>query len=217
MTVTVFTCTVGQTDRVRPPTVVNPQVRYINFSDKGSSPSPYQHVPIQAPDSCASARLLSRQIKILANRPELGAPTVTLWHDAAYQMGCDPERVARQHLIGLDLLAFKHPKRSLIADEAVAIDRLGYVPKATLDQQIATYTAEGFTQHAITSTGFCIRRDTPAVQRFNTLWWQEVHRWGWRDQMSVDYAIWKAGIRADYIPGHYRDNPFARWFPDGAK
>lgn len=214
MTVTVFTCTVGKTDPVRPPTVKTHNVRYVCFSDRPSSPSPYEHVPVPTQADLSSERLLSRQLKIRADMPELGESDVSLWHDAAYQLKSNPIDVAIRHLTDdLDMVAFKHPHRSLIEDEAVAIDKWKYVPLEQMRDQVKTYRTAGFVkQTAITSTGFCLRRTTPDVAVFNQLWWQEVARWGWRDQMSVDYAIWKTGIRVGYLPGHYRDNPYATWF-----
>lgn len=215
MTVTVFTAAIGATrDVLRAPTVVNPSVRYVCLSDRASSPRPYQHVPVQTPPSgYRTSDLLARQIKILMDHPALGSPDVMFWHDASFQLRADPETVARDHLRDDDILAFSHPHWSRIEDEAVEIDRRGYVPLELSARQVATYRGEGFTQQSVlTCAGFILRRCTPQVQRFNDLWWAEVQRWGWRDQMSVDYAIWKTGLRVRYIPGHYRVGPFANWY-----
>jgi len=216
MTITAFTCVIGPTrDRLRTPTVRNPAVRYVCFTDRAPAPEPYEHVLVEVPPNGArSAELFSRQLKILADHPALGTPDVLLWHDAAFELQCDPVAVARQHLQSFDLLAFRHPHRTRIEDEGTAIAALGYAAPEVLAQQAASYRAEGFTEASvITSTGFSLRRLTPAVRAFSRLWWDEVRRWTWRDQMSVDYALWKTGLRVGYVPGHYRDNPFARWYP----
>lgn len=215
MTITVFTCTVGPTpDVVREPATVNKAVRYVCLSDRPASPWPYVHVPVTVPAyGPRSAELYARKLKILANHPALEAPDVILWHDAAFQLRCDPVQLADAYLGRFDVLAFRHPHRARIEDEAVAIAKLAYAPLATLQQQAASYRAAGFlADSVITSTGFSLRRMTPAMAAFNAAWWAEVKRWTWRDQMSVDYALWRSGLRVGYVPGHYRDNPFAFWF-----
>jgi hypothetical protein len=155
-------------------------------------------------------KLQSRQIKILAGT-HLGECDVSLWHDAAFQLTCDPRLLVPTLLMDADLLALRHPHRDRIEDEADAIARLNYVPRDVLDRQVQTYRAEGFTQTAITSTGLCLRRHTAAVAAFNATWWSEVARWHYRDQMSVDYALWKSRVTVRYMTGHYRDNPYAKW------
>lgn len=207
--ITVFTAVLGETDPLRAPIRVQPGVRYLVFTNRRTRVPPYRAIDI--PADVLGPRLTSRQLKILANHPELDGARVTLWHDAAYQLDCDVPALARRELAESDLVAFRHPWRNQIADEAEAIAALGYMPRATLAAQVAAYQAEGFTQTAITSTGFCLRRHTSAVEAFQACWWGEVSRWGWRDQMSVDYALWKTGVAVRYIPGHYRDNPYARW------
>lgn len=211
MTLTVFTCVIGRTDQLKRPSVVNPNVRYVCFSDTAQRVPPYEVVRVEA---SSDPRLLSRELKILANHPGLGSPTATLWHDAAFRLECDPQAIAVALLSDSNMVALKHPHRDQIEDEAVAIDKWGYVPMPTMQAQIASYRAEGFTQSHITSTGLCFRRTTEHLAAFNAFWWQQVQQWGWRDQMSVDYAMWKTGVTATYMDGHYRRNPYATWFAE---
>jgi hypothetical protein len=181
------------------------------LSDTPQAAAPYECVRVEDREQLG-ARLLSRRLKILVNHPSLDHPDAVLWHDAAFRMDYDPVRLVEEWLTAdVHVLAFKHPHRTQIEEEAVAIAKWGWVPLETLQAQVATYRAEGFRQTMITSTGLCLRRLTPQVRAFNALWWAEVRRWGWRDQMSVDYAIWKAGLTLRYIPGHYRDNSYCKW------
>lgn len=207
--VVVYTTVLGTTDPLRP-CLPRPGVRYLVFADRDVHVVPYTCIRVDV--GALGARLASRQLKILANHPALLESPVTLWHDAAFQLRCHPLTLAQQSLNGHDVVAFRHPHRTQIADEAEAIAKLGYMPAAVLQAQVASYTAAGFTQSAITSTGFCLRRRTPAVEAWQAVWWAEVAQWGWRDQMSVDYALWRTGQSVTYIPGHYRDNPHAHWY-----
>lgn len=211
MRVIVFTSMIGDTDQLKRPTVVNRDVRYVCFTDQRQAVAPYELVRVPMPTG-ADPRLTSRQIKITANHPALDDADVTVWHDAAFRMDSDPVTVVSTVLTDSNMVAFKHPHRTQIEDEAIAIDRWGWVPMATMQTQIAAYRGEGFQQQHITSTGLCFRRRTPQIEAFNAYWWSQVVKWGWRDQMSVDYALWKTGVQATYIPGHYRDNTYAKWF-----
>jgi hypothetical protein len=217
MRVVAFTCLVGSTpDTLRVPGFISPSVRYVCLSDRKSSPHPYKHVPVTVPGTGRhAAALYARQLKILADHPALGDADIILWHDAAFQLHADPALVARQALRGhpeLDMVAFAHPDRTQIEDEAVAIAKCEYADLARVKAQAAHYRAQGWTQQTvITSTGYSLRRRTDKVEAFNRFWWAEVERWCWRDQMSVDYSLWKTGVRCGYIPGHYRDNPYAKW------
>jgi hypothetical protein len=209
MRLTVFTCVVGQTDPLRRPRLVNRSVRYICFSDVPQCVPPYECILVPKVEN---HKLQSREIKISANHPALVDCDATLWHDAAFRLDCDPLRVARTLLNATNMVALRHPHRNTIEEEAAAIAKWGWIPMATMQAQIAAYRADGFKQTQITSTGLCFRRTTPALAAFNAFWWAQVQQWGWRDQMSVDYALWKTGVRPHYIPGHYRDNTYAKWF-----
>jgi len=215
MRLTVFTCVIGATDPLRRPRIHNRSVRYVCFSDVQQSVPPYTTILIPKADN---HKLQSREIKILANHPALGDCDATLWHDAAFRLDCDPLKVASFLLDDTNMVALRHPHRDTIEEEAEAINKWGWIPMETMQAQIASYRADGFKQQHITSTGLCFRRRTPALDAFNLFWWAQVQQWGWRDQMSVDYALWKTGVRPHYIPGHYRDNTYAKWFqadPEG--
>jgi len=204
---TVFTAVLGDTDPLRRPLIVVPDVRYVCFSDRAVHVPPYETiriVPAEGP------RLTSRRLKILADHPALESPEFSLWHDAAFTLTSNPRGLVTL-MDGADLLALQHPHRSTIAEEAEAIATLGYVDRTLLDRQVAAYTALGFTQRAITSTGLCLRRHTMPIANFNRIWWAEVRKWHWRDQMSVDFARWLTATKVRYLTGHYRDNPYARW------
>ncbi len=213
MRIVVFTCAFGETDAVKAPTLVSPDVRYVALTGPQNAPRvyPYERVVVDCEASVAAERLMSRQVKILADHPALGDADVVLWHDAAFRMDSDPEEVVELALTDNNMVAFKHPDRSQIEDEAERIAHWGMVPLEAMKRQCVTYRGEGFRQKAITSTGFCVRRRNAQIRAFNELWWAEVQRWGWRDQMSVDYSLWRTRVQPAYIEGHYRDNPFARF------
>lgn len=214
----IFTTILGQTDRLKAPAVRRwgtaiSQLRFVCFTDRDDLICPpYEMVRIDP--SPLGPQLTSRMIKICADHPALGSPQISLWHDAAFQLTVDPRVAVRQALAGADMLALRHPHRDRIEDEADACARLGFAPRAVLEAQVAAYRATGWVdQSRITSTGYCLRRHSPAMTAFNQRWWAEVALWTYRDQLSVDYALsLHPTVRVAYLTGHYRRNPYAKWF-----
>ena len=208
---TVYTAILGKTDQLKAPAIINSAVRYVCFTDQPLQPvAPYELVMI--PPCDGTARMLSRRIKILSDHPALGNPQVSLWHDAAFRLLVDPVQMLKYIQRGAEMVALQHPHRDRIEDEATAVAGWGWMPADVLQRQVAEYRTAGFAQQSrITSTGICLRRLNDRVRAFNECWWAEVARWGWRDQMCVDYALWKQDVRVEYMQGHYRVNPYAKW------
>jgi hypothetical protein len=219
MNLVVFTTVIGgHTDPLRTVQHRNPDVRYLCFTDRLilDSNRGWELVLVRVPEGVDPA-FFSRRLKILAHETLIDYdPDVSLWVDAAFELYCDPVDVAQRWLWRADMIAMKHPDRQTIVQEGETLVRLGIVPKATIEQQLLRARVEGFeysAQRAITSTGFCMRRHSRRVLDFNKAWWKLFAAAGHhRDQMSVDWALWKVGLDMRYLDGHYRDNPYARWY-----
>lgn len=209
MNIVVYTAALGDTDTVRAPIVIDSSVRYVCFSDRPCV-APYEHVLTEPTDH---PQLDARRIKILADHPILQAADVILWHDASYRL----LRTLRWLVKGIakaDVIAMRHPRRTRIEDEALAIARYGYVTPAQAVAHVARYRAAGFLENVLTASGLIGRRVTNAVARFNAIWWREVsEQWNGRDQGSIDFALWRAGVTVHHMPGTVRSNKYAAWRP----
>lgn len=207
MKAVVFTAALGATDILQPPAVVEPSVRYLCFTDR-PCPAPYERVDTP---TTSDPKFAARRVKVLADHPLLAEADATLWHDASYRLLGQPSDLLRR-LNHFDAIGLRHPRRKNIEAEAVAIARWGYVTPAEGAAIVAGYRASGFHKSGVlTCTGLLARRVSPAMQRFNRIWWSEVERWRGRDQGSVDYAAWRAEILVGYVKGTIKDNPFAAW------
>lgn len=207
MRLVVYTARFGETDALRPPCVINPDVEYLCFSDAPCAVTPYQWIPMP---SSETPRLAARQIKVLADHPALADAEVTLWHDASYQLTADPSWV-RTVLAHAEVAALAHPRRVQIEQEALAIARYGYVSVYQARAYVARYRAAGFTDDVLTASGLLARRQTATTRRFAAIWWKEVRRWNGRDQASINYAAWRAGLRIHHLSGLIRHNAYAIW------
>ncbi len=176
MSLVVFTAVIGQTEPLQAPNVVNPNVRYLCFSDQSCDVPPYEWIRVT---SKREPRWVSRRIKILAEHAALRGATETLWHDASYRLLRDPVWVSRR-LMQAEIVALRSTRASL-EHEAVRIARYGYVTEAQAALTIDRYHAAGFEGRCLSAGGLLGRRVTPAVRNFNRLWWQESQgEWGGR-------------------------------------
>ncbi len=106
-----------------------------------------------------------------------------------------------------DVVVFGHPYRKNIYLEAVACqDRLPVVMQPKLLEQIMAYKQEGFNGEQLAECGVILRKNNEAVKRFNDMWWSEICRWQWRDQISFPYCVWKSGVKVKYLEGNVRNH-----------
>jgi hypothetical protein len=203
----VYTAALGDTDAVQAPLVVQRDVRYLCFSDR-PCPDPYEWIRVKPSDDL---RLQSRVYKVRADHRALQGATMTLWHDASYQLTDSLDWVP-QMLQQSALAGIAHHRHRRIEDEAIAIADRGFVRVRRAWKLVCQYRDRGFLgETAVTMGGLLARRICPEVQAFNALWWREVQRWNGRDQACLDYAAWAAGIKVVHLSGWLRNNPFAVW------
>jgi hypothetical protein len=129
--------------------------------------------------------------------------------DCNFTLKVDP-----MSLIGLgEFVNFRHPDRDNLKAEAAEIVRVGKAKAATVAQQLQAYVQDGFIVDQPLPCGLCnngvvLRQHTPAVCRLNELWHEQHQHYSLRDQLCLDYVMWKQGFTPQRFPGHYRGNPY---------
>lgn len=212
MKIVVYTARFGDTDVLRAPDAIDPRVQYLCFSDAPDVVAPYELIRMPRAEN---PRMAARRVKILADHPLLRSARVTIWHDASYAWKTSP-RFFCGLSDGAPIFALHHPRRFKVEQEAIAIARYGYVPLDVAQAYVAAYRADGFTADVLTASGLLGRRASACTDAFNAYWWAEVQRWNGRDQASIDYAAWKAGVSILHLPGAIKGNPYAQWRSDEA-
>lgn len=207
----VVTALIGPTEKA--PTILRgvPDTLFVAYTDRCM---PDGWVSLPAPPGYP--RLAARRAKLAAleDFPEI---EWSIWADASYDLIADPREIVQEaKATGRDVVAFRHPDRHRIKDEAKEIIRLGLAPGDLVRRQIAEYVRCGFDcddnpQSVITTAGFLIRRHTPAVLAFARRWLEEVERWTVREQLSGDFAARETGVEIGYLPGDYRANDYVRY------
>ena len=89
-----------------------------------------------------------------------------------------------------------HPYRNSVRSEVDVLTRLNVDNPDLMRAQIEKYETEGFSDIDLTETNFIImdlrRQETRDALDY---WWNEIQHNSRRDQISFDYACWKAGAR----------------------
>lgn len=106
------------------------------------------------------------------------------------------------------MLAFRHPLRDCIYDEARSCIRAKKDSPEVIDRQIAQYLNEGHPPHfGLIEANVLIRRHgDPLVRKVMEEWWQEVASRSRRDQISFPYVarrnnFWPTIMGADHAHG----------------
>lgn len=107
------------------------------------------------------------------------------------------------YLSDCDLAIHAHEERNCIYAEAEACLRWRKDNPACIHSQMAAYRRDGYPENnGLVTSNILFRRHTPAVRRFNILWWNEICKFSRRDQLSFNYVAWKTGLRYNVLPGN---------------
>jgi len=101
-----------------------------------------------------------------------------------------------------DFLVRLHPQRGCAYDEGRWLIKKDRYDTEDIKKQLNFYKKEGFpAQNELYHTVQLIRRHTKRLKEFSRLWWEQVERFSYRDQVSLPYAIWKFGMKISVFPG----------------
>ena len=99
----------------------------------------------------------------------------------------------------------RHPDRDCIYDECEAIIRYHKDTRKNMETQVNLYRSDGYPAHnGLCETNVMIRLNTPEVNRLMDMWADWLRRYSHRDQMSLNYCMWKLGFEFCGIPENVR-------------
>ncbi|MGI9067922.1 MAG: glycosyltransferase domain-containing protein [Pyrinomonadaceae bacterium] len=101
----------------------------------------------------------------------------------------------REHFpVSADMMICRHEERDCIYDEAEVCQALRLDDSARINAHMQRYRAMGYPAHNGLYTNVIIARwhDRANVRAMCELWWEEYRRGSSRDQLSLNYAIWKS-------------------------
>jgi hypothetical protein len=102
----------------------------------------------------------------------------------------------------------KHNDRDCIYDECIAVVRLGKEKVETVNNLRRRYDNEGFPHHyGLMETNIILRKGKDYVKDLMELWWQEIKNNSHRDQLSINYVIWRQNVKDKINAVQSRDFP----------
>lgn len=95
---------------------------------------------------------------------------------------------------GDEMMLCRHPERDCVYDEAEVCKALLLDDPGRIDEQMRRYRAAGYPAHdGLYSTGIMARWHKSAnVRALCELWWEEYLSGSRRDQLSLNYALWRS-------------------------
>jgi O-antigen biosynthesis protein len=190
----VYTAVFDQYDLLPTPSVASELVDYVCFSEREiSNPGVWRvrsidyfhHVP----------RRMARYAKL---HPHRYFPNYewSLWVDGRIALRIDPIDLLRQCDGEGDFFAFYHPMRSTPFEEGSEVIRLDLDDHATVANQMERYRSLGLPEETtLHETGVLLRRHgSDAVVNHSRTWWSEIAGGSLRDQLSFDFAAWRARV-----------------------
>lgn len=142
----------------------------------------------------------AKKVKILCHK--FVDADYSIYMDANIMFGRSPTEALR-FVDNNDLALHIHPLYKNIYVEGEVV--LGRDKPNLVFDQLEKYKKEGFSGSLdggipMFAGGFIIRKHTKLVEEFNTNWWNEVVNHSKRDQLSLNYMIWKTGMKVTPIP-----------------
>lgn len=203
--VVLYTCLFGDYD-LTPPNPGQECPRYLITDRDVAAPGWLVLRPALPQD--LNPRRRSRAPKM---QPHLFLPPhdISIYADANIRFKRDVSRDVLEHLAHADVAVHAHPnpESKSVRDEADKVIRLGLDQPGIVREQVSRHDREGFPDALpLTENCFMIRRDGGLTRLLGRLWWSEYCLGSQRDQLSLNYSCWLAGVAPAIIPGNSRDN-----------
>lgn len=192
-----YTFIIGSYDNLKTPLVISEGWDYICFTDNPKLKSDVWDVrltPRKGDDLRLEDKKFAMKHMILSHQ-YLAGYDLSLSVGGQIQINCDLNEFIRDYFNeDDDMMIPIHPDRDCIYDEGEACKKYRKDDPARLDAQMKRYREEGYPPHnGLYETGIIgMKHDRPNLKAMCELWWGEVKRESQRDQMSLNYAIWKS-------------------------
>lgn len=212
--IAIYTVSTGGYDNIKEPIYVDENIDYYVFTNQELNPNSIWK-KIELPQEIEEFSSLEKA-RFLKTHPHLFFKNYdySMFIDGNVQITCDIRPLFYTLEESGKLMAIhRHQVRDCVYDEARAIKAVNKAPKKLLNQQIAQYKTEGFPAHfGLFETNIVIRKqnDSKCISVMET-WWNEIHKWTKRDQVSFTYALWKNGLTAEDVlslGNNSRRNPY---------
>ena len=191
--VAIFSAITNGYDSLKLPERLDPDFDYVLFTD---SPAPdtgiWEIRPIVSFHSD-----LTRAARFVKTHPHtlLQEYDVAVWIDSNIMILGDLDPLIREVLASeVPLGAIPHPSRESVYDEVVSCSNRGKDEISVMEEQIEKYRSESFSHSDLIESNFLvfnIRHEK--IKALLDAWWREIDLHSRRDQLSLNYALFRAG------------------------
>jgi hypothetical protein len=194
----VYTFIFGDYDNLKTPTIITPGWDYICFTDDPTLRSDVWDVrlsPRDRDDQQLENKRYAVKHMILFHH-YLKGYDLSLSMGAQVELNCNLDDLMREYFRdGDEMMICRHKERNCIYDEAEACKAWLLDDPARIDAHMQRYRAIGYPAHNGLYANCIIarRHDRAGVRAMCEVWWDEYRRGAIRDQLSLNYAIWKSG------------------------
>ena len=196
----IYTCVTSGYDAALMDARTAPGFDWICFTDKPQRlrAEGWQIRPLQSPPDIADGHYINRYHKFFAQRlfPEA---EWSIYIDGSLEFSGDFGRLQEWVMKAKAALGlFMHPHQHDLRKEAevCALSKFDARDFAVIDEQLAAINCAGVSLDRPIPTGYLLVRDhrAPALASAMDLWWDQVHRFTKRDQISLPYVLHKSGL-----------------------
>lgn len=206
MTIAIVSAIFGDYDHPKPPAIQAANCTYTLVTDQPCEVDGWDVVAVYD----------DRHPRVAAKEPKLrpwryADGDAWIWVDGAFRI--DSQTFAQEAIEATELLGqWRHPYRGCVYEEVLASAGLPKYTETPVVEQGAHYRVIGYPEHAgVWATGLIVYR-----QQFDylaDLWWAELNRFGYQDQISQPVALRNAGITPTDLPHSLWNNPWLSWHP----
>jgi len=100
-----------------------------------------------------------------------------------------------------DFVTRQHKTRDCIYEEGRVCIEKRKDDEATILKQLDFYRSENYPVHnGLHYSYILLRRHTNRLREFSKLWWEQIEKYSYRDQISLPYVTWKHDMKISICP-----------------
>jgi len=113
-------------------------------------------------------------------------------------------------------VTYRHDVWDCAYRESDAVIDAKYADPNILRSQITEYQRDGLPEHAGLYHSAVLLRNHHhrLVKNFGTLWFREIEKYSYRDQVALSYLVWKHGFKLSFFKGFSTDDNLVFWPED---
>lgn len=211
--VCVYTCITGNYDELKEidNNLIDKDIDYYCFTNNKNIKSKTWNV-VYIEDFSLSNHMLNRKIKMLGHETINNDYDVLVWLDGNILLKKKISVFLKEqcNLDKYPFVAFKHPDRDCIYDEAIACIKLKKDKKEIIEKQMEFYRKDRYPKHAgLCEMSIFIRKTNDSiVNETMSLWYEMINKYSKRDQLSFMWCVKKKNMMLQQIPLNISNNKY---------